>query len=35
MEEAKELFVGGQTVEQRTIKAIHCLAEETKQTAEK
>ena len=35
MEEAEELLVGGQTVEQRTIKAIHSLAEEAKKTAEK
>ena len=35
VEEAKECLVGSETTEQRPVKAVHCLAEEAKQRAEK
>ena len=35
VEEGEEGFVGSETVEKRTIEAIHCLAEEAKKHAKK
>src|SRR2546429_9730475 len=35
MKEVEESHIGGETVEQRAVKAIHCLAEEAEKSAKK